>query len=169
MSAPAPVARSQPPSGTPPVTKTTAQNPQEQAKPLGTDAAPVDVTHLPWKDLLAHLNLKGRTAELAANCEIKAWHGDHLALVLSEKQASLYAPASEERLSEALSEYAGRPVKLKIEIGVPATETPAQSTARAAGERQQAAVKSIEEDSLVQALKEKFGAEVVTDSVRPNS
>jgi DNA polymerase-3 subunit gamma/tau len=72
-------------------------------------------------------------------------------------------------LSRALSEYAGRPVKLKIEIGIPVAETPAQSVAREAEERQQAAVKSIEEDGLVRALKEKFGAEVVADSVRPNS
>jgi DNA polymerase-3 subunit gamma/tau len=72
-------------------------------------------------------------------------------------------------LAEALSESASRPLKLKIEIGTPAGETPAQSVVRETGERQQAAVKSIAEDNLVQSLKEKFGAEVVADSVRPNS
>ncbi len=176
VTAAVPAAGSQSATETPAVKKTAAQNPPtqpvlasgnttaEQAVPPKTDLA-----RMAWKDLLVHLNLKGRTAELAANCEIKAWQGDLLTLVLSERQASLYAPSTAERLSEALSEYAGRPVKLKIEIGVPATETPAQTVAREAGERQQAAVKSIEEDSLVQALKEKFGAEVVTESVRPNS
>lgn len=153
---------------------------QAQARPAAAKPAPAENTavekaaekaeplRLPWQDLLSRLNLKGRTAQLAANCEIKSWQGDNLILVLSEQQASLYSPASEERLAEALSEFAG-PVKLKIEIGIPTAETPAQSVARAAEQRQQEAVKSIEEDGLVQALKEKFGAEVVTDSVRPNS
>jgi DNA polymerase-3 subunit gamma/tau len=140
----------------------------EKASPSPVQAG-TDVANMPWKDLLARLNLKGREAELAGNCEIKAWQDNNLILVLSEQRAQLYSPAPEERLARALSEYAGRPVKLKIEIGITATETPAQSVAREAEERRQAAVKSIQEDSLVRALKEKFGAEVVTDSVRPNS
>jgi DNA polymerase III subunit gamma/tau len=165
VSAATPVPESRGPANPPAVKPTPAEKPRvETAAPAKTV-----ITSLSWKELLPRLNLKGRTAELAANCEIKSWQGDHLSLVLSEKQASLYAPASEERLAEALSEYSGRPVKLKIEIGVPDSETPAQSVAREAEERQQAAVKSIEEDGLVRALKEKFGAEVVADSVRPNS
>lgn len=164
-SAVSPAAKSQTPAKTPGIKQAAADSPPvERPAP-----AKADITNLSWKDLLACLNLKGREAELAANCEIKSWKGDDLTLVLSEQRAQLYSPAPEERLSKALSEYSGRPVRLKIEIGVPVAETPAQAVARAADERQQAAVKSIEEDSLVKALKEKFGAEVVVDSVRPNS
>lgn len=180
VAASAPVPKPRVASGTGTVTapapaKTVESKPEAAASPQPEKTAPApvpaqaDVAGLPWKDLLARLNLKGREAELAANCEIRSWQGNDLILVLSEQRAQLYSPAPEERLARALSEYAGRPVKLKIEIGVPASETPAQSVAREAEERQQAAVKSIEEDSLVKALKEKFGAEVVADSVRPNS
>jgi DNA polymerase-3 subunit gamma/tau len=153
----------------PPQKREGAETPPVEKAASSPAQAGADMADMSWKDLLGRLNLKGREAELAANCEIKSWQGDALTLVLSEQRAQLYSPAPEERLAKALSEYAGRPVKLKIQIGVPVAETPAQSVAREAEERQQAAVKSIEEDSLVRALKEKFGAEVVTESVRPNS
>jgi DNA polymerase-3 subunit gamma/tau len=157
------------PAKTPPAAKPAAAENPSSTKVPPQPAAQADITGLPWKELLAILNLKGREAELAANCDLKSWQGSALTLVLSEQRAQLYSPSTEERLSKALSEYAGRPVKLKIEFGVPLAETPAQSVVREAEERQQAAVKSIEEDGLVRALKEKFGAEVVADSVRPNS
>jgi DNA polymerase-3 subunit gamma/tau len=120
-----------------------------------------------WKEVFDALNLKGMVAELASNCEIKQWQDNAITLVLSEQHAQLHSPNFEQRLGDILSDYLGRKVQLKIEIGEPSKETPAREAARQADERQQAAVKSIEEDQVVRALKEKFDAEVQSDSIRP--
>lgn len=120
-----------------------------------------------WKEVFDALNLKGMVAELASNCEIRQWQENAIILVLSEQHAQLYNPNFEQRLADILSEFLGRKINLKIEVGEPVKETPAREMARQADERQQAAVKSIEEDQIVQALKEKFGAEIQPDSIRP--
>jgi DNA polymerase-3 subunit gamma/tau len=123
-------------------------------------------TPVPWRELIARLNLKGMVAELAANCSVKSWQGDSVLLILSEDCPQL--AAFEARLAEALTKYAGKSITLKIEIGKPSAETPAQTVVRQAEETQQAAVQSIQQDGLVRALQEKFDAEVIVDSVRPN-
>ncbi|HEX7027072.1 MAG TPA: DNA polymerase III subunit gamma/tau C-terminal domain-containing protein, partial [Gammaproteobacteria bacterium] len=120
-----------------------------------------------WKEVFDALNLKGMVAELASNCEIRQWQENAITLVLSEQHAQLYNPNFEQRLADILSEFLSRKINLKIEVGEPVKETPAREMARQADERQQAAVKSIEEDQIVQALKEKFGAEIQPDSIRP--
>lgn len=120
-----------------------------------------------WKEVFDALNLKGMVAELASNCEIKHWQESEITLLLSEQHAQLYSPNFEQRLAGILCDYLGRKISLKIEIGEPLKETPAREIARQVDERQQAAVKSIEEDQIVRALKEKFDAEVQPDSIRP--
>jgi DNA polymerase-3 subunit gamma/tau len=158
-----------------PVPAASTVKPQTTSKPA---ASPVDsvrpdsavtsasVNAVPWRELIPRLNLKGMVAELAANCSVKSWQGDSVLLILSEDCPQL--AAFEGRLAEALTRYAGKSITLKIEIGKPSVETPAQTVVRQAEESQQAAVQSIQQDGLVRALQEKFDAEVIVDSVRPN-
>jgi DNA polymerase-3 subunit gamma/tau len=134
--------------------------------PVGSLQADNVGTPVPWRELIARLNLKGMVAELAANCSVKSWQGDSVLLILSEDCPQL--AAFEGRLAEALTKYAGKSITLKIEIGKPSAETPAQTVVRQTEETQQAAVQSIQQDGLVRALQEKFDAEVIVDSVRPN-
>jgi DNA polymerase-3 subunit gamma/tau len=139
------------------------------AATVSVQQAPVasaNIATVPWRELIPRLSLKGMVAELAANCSVKSWQDDNAVLILSEECPQL--SAFEGRLAEALSKHAGKNIRLKIEIGKPAAETPAQTVVRQAAESQQAAVESIEQDGLVRALKEKFDAEVIVDSVRPN-
>jgi DNA polymerase-3 subunit gamma/tau len=169
--------------GTSKAVRTPPSRPAVQTAPANTGAPPVeDVAPAAppsgaarfngkpparWKEVFDALNLKGMVAELASNCEIKQWREHAVTLLLSEQHAQLYSPNFEQRLAGILSDYLGRKVSLKIEVGEPPKETPAREMARQADERQQAAVKSIEEDQIVRALKEKFDAEVQPDSIRP--
>ena len=70
-------------------------------------------------------------------------------------------------MQDALSDYLGDRIKLTIKQGSLESESPAQTAARNAAERQQQAEHAIDQDPVVQALKENFGAEVVPNSVRP--
>ena len=120
-----------------------------------------------WHQLYQQLNLKGMAAELAANCELKSWEGDQLHLVLSEKHAQLFNPAFETRLAEAVSDALGKSISIKIEVGALKTETPAGTAARKEADKQASAIDSIQQDQVVQALKEKFDAQVQVDTICP--
>ncbi len=120
-----------------------------------------------WKHIFDQLQLKGMVTELAANCEIKKWQENHLVLTLAKQHAQLYKKEFEKRLADALSKHLGRTIQLSIEVGELVSETPAGEVARLAAEKQQAVVSEIQEDRFVQELKDKFGAEVQMETVRP--
>jgi DNA polymerase-3 subunit gamma/tau len=136
-------------------------------EPAGGTTAQSSSGPLSWKQLCRTLGLKGMVAELAANCAIDSWEGDRLALVLSEQHSQLYKKTFEERLQKAVSDHLGKPVRLHIRVGAPPAETPAGEAARLQSQRRQSAVDAIEQDETVKAFKDRFGATVQTDSIRP--
>jgi DNA polymerase-3 subunit gamma/tau len=133
------------------------------------NAAPAENTpQTEWQKIYQSLDLKAMVAELAANCDIREWQGDTLILSLDEKHEQLNTPAFTERLAESVSGSLGKKVIIKIEVGEVKNETPAATVARQALEIQEAAVQSIEQDQIVQVMKEKFGARVLEDTIRPH-
>jgi DNA polymerase-3 subunit gamma/tau len=60
-------------------------------------------------------------------------------------------------------------VKLEIELADTVVDTPARQSARAAEERVEAARVELENDATVRALKERFGATVLPESIKPLS
>ena len=69
-----------------------------------------------------------------------------------------------------MGEYFNIDAKLDIKVvNQIAAESPAQSTQREVGERQEQAVQSINDDTFTQSLKESFNAEIVPGSVKPIS
>lgn len=165
---PAPASTRQPePSAAPaPVVATPAK--QSETAPSSPPAQASDNT-VPsnWHELYQRLNLKGMAAELAANCDLKSWEGDTLVLLLGEKHAQLYNPSFEKRLAEAASGILGKPINIKVEVGMLETETPADTAARHEAEKQASAVESIKQDQVVKALQDKFDAQIQVDSIRP--
>jgi DNA polymerase-3 subunit gamma/tau len=77
----------------------------------------------------------------------------------------LLGEAQVQSIQRALSEHAGRPVKLVIEPGEPDVETPAARRARITAERQRAAESLLESDETVQSLLAEFGGRL--DEVQP--
>ena len=88
-------------------------------------------------------------------------------LALDPGKQVLHTPAQEEKLAQALSRYFGEPVRLEFESTGASTETPAQAGKRASLEELDAARRALEGDPGARALRERFGATLVPDSVRP--
>ena len=141
----------------------------DSATPVSSEqqAEPAPSSPGSWKEIFQSLDLKGMVAELAANVDIDHWENDTLVLKLAEQHAQLYNKAFEERLTEAVSGYMQRKLTVRIQIGQPAGETPAAASKRKQQQRQDEAVRAIEQDVTVQAIKEKFNATVDAESIRP--
>ena len=78
-------------------------------------------------------------------------------------------PGNEARLTEALSRYLGEPVRLQFEVpaeGAPVT--PAREMMRQDEQRIAEARAALESDPTIQAFKERMGATIFPESVRPN-
>jgi DNA polymerase III subunit gamma/tau len=120
-----------------------------------------------WSEVVPQLGLTGLMRELANNTMLVAHSDGVMTLTLEETHAKLLSKEREEELRKALEQYHGAPTRLKVELGRPVTETPAQEKNRLQDERQQAAVQAIVDDPNVRALQEKFSARVNPASIRP--
>ena len=130
-------------------------------------AAPSVAVSSDWHGLIEAMNIRGMVKQLAVNCVLQNRNGNEMQLVLNQEHSQLLNPGLQGKLQEALSNYLGEKIKLEVSLGEATAESPAQTAARNVAEKQQAAEQSIEQDPMVQALKDNFGAEVVPNSVRP--
>ncbi len=140
---------------------------QAQAAERGAPAAPRGLEGRDWAEVVAELGLGGAARELAAHCTLAGVEGDTVRLVLDEAGASLRGPGVERRLAAALARHLGREVRLVLEEGHPADETPARRRARAEAERRRAAVEAIRGDETVRSLAERFGARIDPALIEP--
>jgi DNA polymerase-3 subunit gamma/tau len=122
-----------------------------------------------WHGLLNQLGLGALNLQLAQNCELLGVEGDSFRLRLSESHQHLLQinRSGAERLQEALTAHLGRPVRVGIEVGTIATETPAQRNQAEKAERHAAAVASLEQDPFVRELIQRFDARLEEASVKP--
>jgi DNA polymerase-3 subunit gamma/tau len=121
-----------------------------------------------WPSILAALDLQGAPRQLAANCVLLGREGATLRLALDPRSASLRTRALEDKLTQALARHFGSAVRLEIEVRDSTAETPARSSERAQAERRAQARSAFEADPTVEAFKERFGASVLADTVRPS-
>jgi DNA polymerase-3 subunit gamma/tau len=119
-----------------------------------------------WPALLAGLDLKGPARQLAGNCQLIERNGDHFRFMLDERAASLHTRQLEERLLQALRRVVGDKATLEIEQGG-AGDTPARREEQARDERLEKARESLERDPSVQSLRDRFGAVLQPDSIKP--
>jgi DNA polymerase-3 subunit gamma/tau len=123
--------------------------------------------HASWATIFAALDLQGAARQLASHCVLIGRQGGVVRLALDPRDRVMRTKAQEEKLAEALSQYFGEPTRVEIDVRPLADETPALAEQRAAAEHLAAAGRSFEEDPTVQALKERFGASVAPESIRP--
>ena len=119
-----------------------------------------------WTEIIAALNISGRTRELANNCVLDGI-GDSSCRLLLDPGFQQVGSKAEENLRAALQNYYGKSLKLVITQQAVQQMTPALEMQKAREDRQQAAVDSINTDSNVQALKDTFGARVMPGSIEP--
>jgi len=86
-------------------------------------------------------------------------------LVLDRKHESLLNGGDTARLQQALSAQFGENIRLEVEVGQPAQETPAQRKERLASERRVVARRRLEGDPVVRSLIAAFDGRL--ESVRP--
>ncbi len=127
-----------------------------------------------WPELLNRLDLVGAAPQLAANCIWLGKDGDTVRFRLDRRNDALRTPQTEERLTQALGRHFGGAIRLLIErdetpgAAPVAADTPAKIEARAAAAEIAAARAALEVEPAVRALKERFGASVAPESVKPN-
>jgi DNA polymerase-3 subunit gamma/tau len=120
-----------------------------------------------WPNIVAALELPGLPRQLAAHCTLIGQQGDSLQLALDPRSATLHTRLLQDKLSQALSRHLGRNVRLDIELRESEAETPARVSERLAAQRRAEALEAFEADPVVGAIKERFGASVLPDSIRP--
>jgi DNA polymerase-3 subunit gamma/tau len=120
-----------------------------------------------WTSLVAALELDGPTRMLALNCALLARSAGLIRLTLDPHNATAHTRAREQRLAQALSRHLGETVRVEIVTGGAAVQTPAQAEDRAAQQALAVARAALAADPTVQALQQRFGATVNSESVRP--
>jgi DNA polymerase-3 subunit gamma/tau len=120
-----------------------------------------------WSAIIAALELQGAPRELARNCALLGREGAIVRLALDPRSTSMRTRAMEDKLAQALSRHFGASVRLQFELRDEVPETPARAAERAEAERRAQAQLAFEADPLVGTLKERFGASVLPESVRP--
>lgn len=120
-----------------------------------------------WREILQSLSLGGMARELAHHCELRSDCDGVLALRLSPEHRHLQMKPALDKLQQALSDYFGRPVQLKIELAEVETATPAVTAQIERRERQDKAVGAIEQDDFVREAIELFDATLIQSSIKP--
>jgi DNA polymerase-3 subunit gamma/tau len=119
-----------------------------------------------WPDLLARIELGGAARQLATNLQLLERDGNRFRFLLDSRAQSLHTRQQEERLLQALGRVVGAPVTIEIESGS-ASDTPARREEQARDERLEQARAALERDPKVQALRDRFGAVLQPDSIKP--
>jgi DNA polymerase-3 subunit gamma/tau len=111
------------------------------------------------------LGLTGANQLLVSNCAYLGRVDDVIRLGLDSRSESLLTKSRQQALAAALSEKFGEKLRVDIQVGEPAAETPVQEKERLEGENLEAARRSLENDPNVRALKDMFGAELTPGSI----
>ncbi len=148
--------------------------PKNAAAPSETvPAASVDAAFAAgdWRGAVRALGLGGLVRELAQHCEWVGYGGGHgddvLKLRLSDTHRHLLEASRAERLQEQIAAALGKPLRLRIDLGAIAGETPAQRDEVERRARHATAVAALECDPVVRELIERFDATLVEASVKP--
>jgi DNA polymerase-3 subunit gamma/tau len=121
-----------------------------------------------WAAIVAQLELTGAARQLATHCVFLGRQGAVVRLGLDSRHQLVRTSATEDKLAHALSRHFGTTVRLEFQAGAAAGgETPAQAQRRASEAELTAARRAFDEDAGVKGLRERFGAAVLPETVRP--
>jgi len=109
--------------------------------------------------------LPGMTRQLAQHCEIIEHGGSRLRLRLDP--AHKHLQVHQDKLQQALREAADKSLRLEIEVGTPAGETPAARRQNNEREKQERAIAAIEQDPFVRDVVDLFDARIDESTIKP--
>jgi len=159
--------------------KTSAGNPQAAAQssgltassgsaaPVATPAGNPSLDLSRWQEVVGALELGGAARQLAANCAFASREGNLVRLTLDPAQSLLRTAALSDKLAQALSKALGVTIRVELELAAAPVDTPARAEQRAVDAELDSARRSLDDDPTVRGFKEKFGATLKPDSVKP--
>jgi DNA polymerase III subunit gamma/tau len=130
-------------------------------KPLITEN-----TELNWTTLVKQLNLTGITYTFACQCALQDYSNNQVGLLLDPKQTALHTPKQEEKLTQALSHYFGKPVTLSIRLGDTNLLTPARHEQQQQSQRLQQTTASLQKDPTLQTIMEAFDTTLQPETIQ---
>ena len=120
-----------------------------------------------WNELLPTLGLEGAVKELARNIQLESRQGDRWRFLIPEEASHLGHRKLVQQLQSALSSQLGEPVNVALDRAAKPVVTPAAASEQAELRQLSEAERAIGEDPTVRALKERFGARILEDSIQP--
>lgn len=163
FASPTPVKAAPPGESPPAALRVSESRPERMPVPAGgTSAGATD-----WHAIVAGLSLSGLARTLAQHCELRSLNEGSCLLRLAPEHSHLQMKPGPDKLQQALSDYLGRPVAVRIELASNEVDTPAEAAGRERREKQQDAEASIKEDAFVRDVVETFDASIVESSIKP--
>jgi len=146
-----------------------AFRPEGIAAATSTASAPValGIDAGNWPTVVDAAGLSGLTRQFALNCVAASFDNDVLTLRLDQSVAERRSRPTEEKLVQGLSKYLGRDIRVVFDVAEEALATPARQRVAAEQDRAARAAADFEQDPAVKGLRERFGAEADTASVKP--
>jgi len=129
-------------------------------------AQAIDASKRDWSGLIQQLGLRGLTGQFAGHCAVQSWNDKQLILALDPQHQSLQGSSAESRLISALQD-ALKGLKIEIVVGDAALQTPQHMKQQKAQQKQDSAEDAINQNAYVQEMQDRFGAEVIPESVKP--
>jgi DNA polymerase-3 subunit gamma/tau len=120
-----------------------------------------------WAAIMNQLELGGSARQLASHCTLVGRQPGIVRLAIDPRVKFVRTTAQEEKLAQALSRYYGETVRLEFTIASGEIETPAQAGQRASQQELEVARQAFETDPGVKGLRERFGATLLPDTIRP--
>jgi DNA polymerase-3 subunit gamma/tau len=105
--------------------------------------------------------------QLAAQTALKAMAGNELVLTVPENARHLTDRAYTDKLKASIEQALGRRVRLRFEVGVPATTTLAAQEKRERDAAQARTEAAFRDDPFVQDLLTRFDARIKPNSIKP--
>ena len=133
------------------------------ASATGSAAFAIDAEN--WLSVVEAAGLGGMVRQLAFNCVPASYDNAALVLRLDAAADARRSKPIEEKLVQGLSKYLGRDIRIVFEVS-DGLATPARQRVQADQERSLRAAAAFEQDPAVKGLRERFGAEVDSASVK---
>jgi DNA polymerase III subunit gamma/tau len=168
----APVAGASPGAGPNPVA---GPKPVAGAKPIAGIGPVVEAARLTsidaanWPAVVEAAGLSGMVRQLALNCVPAGFEHNLLTLKLDQAASDRRTRPIEEKLVQGLSKYLGSDIRLAFETADSDLNSPARQRVQAEQERIARAASAFESDPAVKGLRERFGADVDSASVKPSN
>ena len=132
------------------------------------DGAPrtTSTDDLAWESIVNQLPLVGLAKQVISNSALVDKYAGGVKLKVDATNAKLLSPSVSERIQQALKQFYGEELVVKFEEGEPEAQTPAAIKAQQHEEALSVAVRDLESDPNVIAMKETFDATLDPRSVK---